>query len=114
MGSSRGATLEEHETGPRKSRNENEWNEALICFATCAGIQARWSSRKPLKAVKSLATMGKESQHEWDKEAAMLSSMLRESTEARRRRQLSCHPCRVMRAVLNIAAKLIAIIDLHE
>ena len=56
-----GATLEGHETGPRGSRNENEWTEALICFATCAGIQARWSSRKPLKAVKSLATMGRES-----------------------------------------------------
>ena len=71
-------------------------------------------SRNPLKALKSLAVMGGESQHEGARRGEGEEQAGIELRESRRAHHPSRQPVRVTREALNMAAQLIAAMDLKE
>ena len=78
------------------------------------GMVLRRLSLKPLKAPKSLAAMGMESQQGGERVGEGASEMERESKESRREHQESSHPSSVTQEARNMAEQLIAKMDIMD
>ena len=71
-------------------------------------------SRNPLKALNNLAVIGGESQQRGERRGDGVELVGMELRESRRAHQPSCHPLKVTLEALNIAAQLMAAMDLNE